>query len=231
MKRTPRVFSVRIALACLVFAVLVAVGSVPLLAWRAWAWRLALSWNKIELYEFDDPKHGPTSVSAQRLFGSAIWMHAPVQPPLQGAPTPFVVASDPRPSWALPVSDPWPDMHFAFSAGLPFPSARGWFEVPGSSEQVFRGFYLARPPSRMLSLRARNNAVYLPIVPRWPGLLANTLVFFLIPFLPWTLWRWRRFSQIERLGLCYGCRYEFPREIETCPECGTTRPPARKRSR
>ena len=102
--------------------------------------------------------------------------------------------------------------------------------MPGSSVHVFGGFYLAEPPSRMLSLRLRNNDVYLPIVPRWPGLVANTLVFFLIAFVPWTLLRWRRLSRIERLGLCYACRYEFPREIMTCPECGTSRPPERGRT-
>lgn len=77
---------------------------------------------------------------------------------------------------------------------------------------------------------ARQRNLYLPIVPFWPGLIANTLVFFAIPFVPWTLWRWRRFSRIERLGLCYRCLYEFSPDIGTCPECGVRRPPKREKS-
>ncbi|MGD1916002.1 MAG: hypothetical protein ACFCBV_07435 [Phycisphaerales bacterium] len=223
--------SVRIALACLTLAVVLAVGSVPVLAWRAQAPHLGSLWSTIDLYEFEHPDRGPTSAARQRLLGFTTWHHAPVHPPVQGFPSPSVVEHDPRPSWAVPVSEPWPEMHFAFRVGVPLRSAAGWYEVPGSSEQAIGRFFLAQPPSRNLSLHLRNRITDFPIVVVWPGLIANTIIFFAIPFVPWTLWRWRRFSRIERLDLCYRCLYEFPREIEICPECGTRRPPARRAAR
>lgn len=92
-------------------------------------------------------------------------------------------------------------------------------------EQVVGPLRIAQSPSSYLLIDAGSVYFRFPFIPRWPGLLANTLIFFMIPFLPWTLLRWRRLRRIERLGLCYACQYEFPRAIKTCPECGTVRPP------
>ncbi len=228
MKRKPRVIQLRIVLACLLLAVVVAVGSVPVLAWRAHAINSRTMWHKWELFQLDDPRMGRVRIVHQRLFGSTMWYHEHPPQIIAGGPPRTSVQTDPRPSWARPIGDPWPQVHFARAVGVPFSSAKGWEEVPGTSAEVVPGLYLTGRPSRMLSFHFGNHIFDIPFVPRWPGLLANTLVFFLIPFLPWTLLRLRRLRRIERLGLCYKCRYEFPREIQTCPECGIARPPERK---
>lgn len=225
VKRKPRVIRAWAVLACLVFAVVVAVGSVPVLAWRVYAINNKSVWHKFELFDLDDPRTGRTRIVRQRLFGSTTWHHEHPPQIIAGGPRRTSAQTDPRPEWALPVSDPWPQMHVAQAVGAPFSSARGWLEVPATSAEVLPGLYLTDRPSRMLSVHLPNDILDFPFVPRWPGLLANTFLFFAIPFVPWTLLRWRRMRRIERLGLCYQCRYEFPREISICPECGTTRPP------
>lgn len=225
MKRKPRVIRLWAVLACLVFAVAIAVGSVPVLAWRAQSVRTGFANRTIEVFELDRPPSGPTIIYHERFIGFTVWLHGHPSSFFPGLPKPSKVQTDPRPAWARPVSDPWLEGHHANSVGLPFPSAVGWYELPNSAAEVLPGLYLTDRPSRMLSVHLPNDILDFPFVPRWPGLLANTLLFFAIPFVPWTLLRWRRLRRIERLGLCYQCRYEFPREISICPECGTTRPP------
>ncbi|NRA59286.1 MAG: hypothetical protein HRU13_14340 [Phycisphaerales bacterium] len=230
MKRRPRVISVRAVVVSLLFAVVVAVGSVPLLAWRAQHAATLYGWPGTSQFEFDDPSATRTTVSHRSLLGYTDWMHAPTGS-VWGTRPPAPVPSDPRPSWARPVSEPWPTWHFANEAGFPFKSARGWYEVPSTGRQIIGPFFLSDRPSRMMSIHTNfGNDPEVPIVPLWSGLIANTLVFFAIPFVPWTILRHRRLARIERLGLCYKCRYEFPRDIKTCPECGTTRPRGREDS-
>lgn len=228
MKRRPRVFSAKIALACLVLAVVLAVGSVPVLAWRAQVFIHQHGYQTIELFRLDRSPHSPVVLARQDVLGYVRWAHSPPGPPIAQLPPETDVLVDPRPAWAQPRARPWPEGHEALSVGLPFPSALGWYEIPSDSRPLWAPVWKSSPPSRMLHIDRHLYWISLPFVPRWPGLLANTLIFFLIPFAPWTLLRWRRLSRIERLGLCYRCQYQFPREIMTCPECGTSRPSGRK---
>lgn len=231
MKRKPRVITVRIVLACLLFAVVVAVGSVPLLAWRGQAHVSTMVGQWSRLYDITAGPSRGGYASHDRDIGFQRWIYnADSLVPL-GASGTTPLSVDPRPTWAKPSDGSQPEYHLALSVGFPFASARGSYSEGSYYTRLIGALWIAQAPEELVAWRSGGPYVDVPIVPRWPGLLANTLLFFLIPFVPWTFLRWRRLSRIERLGLCYRCRYEFPRNIGTCPECGTTRPPARTPTR
>lgn len=75
--------------------------------------------------------------------------------------------------------------------------------------------------SNWMSNAYRHNEKRLPILPLWPGFLANTLFYASVPWLLMfgvaTLIRRRRI----RRGLCIQCAYPIS-GLSVCPECGTT---------
>jgi hypothetical protein len=80
----------------------------------------------------------------------------------------------------------------------------------------YRGLYLARsqttPAEPMTSLA-------IPLLPIWPGLLADTLLFSLLADLIW--WGFVTFRR-RRLppGHCPACGYDLHGSKVVCPECG-----------
>lgn len=225
MKRKPRVIRVWAVLACLAFAVVVAVGSVPLLAWRGQPHSLQQALRGFTWYEMRGSTGSAMYFGNTRRIGLESWDVGTQGSKHPALPAPIPTTSDPRPAWALPRDGSSSPHHVAWSVGVPFRSAVGWASGITTFDPVLGPLWISQPPSRIAKFDAGRMYFKIPVVPHWPGLLANTLIFFMIPFLPWTLLRWRRLRRIERLGLCYQCRYEFPREISICPECGTTRPP------
>ncbi|MEO1278048.1 MAG: hypothetical protein AAFV77_03735 [Planctomycetota bacterium] len=230
MRRRPRVISVRAVVASLLFAVVVAVGSVPLLAWRFTRsphWVPGLGFAE---YSMTQGPNAGAMIWHFRDVGYSQWNFVTSSRLPSVTNQGIEVRTDPRPRWALPPGGDGPPIFIAHSAGFPFLSARGWrFGSCGMSHLIGPVWLLDRP-CRELQIDGHFLGMSVAIVPRWPGLIANTLFFFSVAFVPWTLVRWRRLARIERLGLCYKCRYEFPRDIKTCPECGTTRPRRREDS-
>ena len=130
------------------------------------------------------------------------------------------------PQWPAWLRLPSPDASVlsasARAAGWPSLclSQHSWVHADGTAES--RG-----------SLRVRDFKIYtrsydpdagtVPLLPVWPGLLANTAVFaggwFAAVILPWAGWKaWRR-SRRVRKGLCGGCGYALGGQPR-CPECG-----------
>lgn len=231
MKRRPRIFSVKIALACGGFALLASIGGAGALA--LFGDRIGPGPNHVglTLYRYDAGEPGGFIMGRFAWIGYERWTTMPEQSMPASVPEPAWADADPRPRWARHREPAWPTDHHAAAAGWPFKGVAGWHPSPAPVRRLGGGVYLAERPSRMLFIKLPRTTYTIPFVPIWPGMLANTLLFFLIPFVPWTLLRWRRLTRIERLGLCYKCRYEFPRELGICPECGTSRPPARGRAR
>lgn len=225
MKRKPRVVRARMVEVCLLFAVVVAVGSVPLLAWRGQMYVSTMVGQGRRLYDITAGPSRGGYASHTWDIGFQKWIYNAKSLVPLGASGTIPQSVDPRPTWAKPSGGSQPAYHLALSVGFPFASARGSYSEGSYYSQLIGRLWVAQAPEELIAWDSGSAYVDVPIVPRWPGLLANTLLFFAIPFAPWTLLRWRRLRRIARLGLCYQCRYEFPREISICPECGTTRPP------
>lgn len=100
-----------------------------------------------------------------------------------------------------------------FSAGWPLRSFQG-------SDYLTPGVQTVIPP--VLAdvpawIKAGGHKV--PIAPRWPALLANTLLFSLPFAAGWTVFSaWRR-AHLRRRGLCLACGYNAT-GLDRCPECG-----------
>lgn len=144
-------------------------------------------------------------------------------------------ASDPSlrlPTWVsnamLAVDDTECVMVTADEYGWPLP-ALGWFlQTKGWPPQGSWGIPLparAVPQPPIFGSNAGDRA--LPLLPLWPGLLANTAIYALlwavsVLMLPAVRRRARR-----RRGRCVRCNYEVL-GLDTCPECGTLVPSAPK---
>ncbi len=230
VKRKPRVIRAWAVLACLVFAVVVAVGSVPVLALWFERGPGALVGRADSTHVCTKgPDRGAMFWQASGL-GVDEWSFLPGVKAMVTSPAEVEVRADPRPAWARRSEPEASAGGRVRSVGWPFQSALGWTFQSYRARHVMGSIWLVGSPSSGLKIEGGAWSVLIPVVPRWPGLLANTAIFFAIPYVPWMLLRWRRLSRIERLGLCYRCQYEFPREIKTCPECGTKRPPGRERA-
>lgn len=60
----------------------------------------------------------------------------------------------------------------------------------------------------------------LPIVPVWPGLIADILFWSVVWFIPGVIWRTLCAARRKRRGLCLVCGYSIE-DLEVCPECGS----------
>lgn len=61
---------------------------------------------------------------------------------------------------------------------------------------------------------------YVPLLPNWPGLLANLLFYAAMVLGPLVLWRWWRLRRRVKRGCCVACGYELGAGVGVCPECG-----------
>lgn len=59
----------------------------------------------------------------------------------------------------------------------------------------------------------------LPLIPIWPGLLANTAIFAAAWFTPGFVWRTARTHRRRQQGRCLACGYDTA-TLPACPECG-----------
>lgn len=59
-----------------------------------------------------------------------------------------------------------------------------------------------------------------PYLPRWPGLLGNTLFYAALVLMPLALLRWHKLRRRATRGLCVACGYESGEGVRVCPECG-----------
>ncbi len=103
----------------------------------------------------------------------------------------------------------------AISAGFPFEAAYGtWGWSMGGPASVERGIVEGRVLGRWWTV---------PYLPRWWGLLGNTLVYALVALGIMALLRHRTLSRRRAAGRCVACAYELGEGVAVCPECGLGR--------
>jgi len=103
--------------------------------------------------------------------------------------------------------------------GVPFRAMR--WEAVRASRGLDTGPFVDHVPDWRRGIRVGNLQAWLPLVPHWPGLLANTALYgsawALLLFGPGIIRRMRR----RRAGRCVKCGYDLRGSTSTsCPECG-----------
>lgn len=96
----------------------------------------------------------------------------------------------------------------------------GW---PFHSAKSLRRFALSDGNMREIgkwTVKVRGEAYTVPLLPHWPGLLANTAFYTLLVLTPIVLQRWWRLRRRRASGQCPACGYDMAGGAGVCPECG-----------
>ena len=101
--------------------------------------------------------------------------------------------------------------------------------VPSSDPQLLDDYFAAARPAMGIHLGIKapdwwpkaQGVHRLPLVPIWPGLLANTAIFAAAWFTPGFVWRTARTRRRQRRHQCVTCGYDKA-SLTVCPECGPT---------
>lgn len=194
-----RIITARIVLVSVVVGVVLAVASVPVAAFVVtqsyWAGRNGI---------LNDEE--PASLTEVRSIGfQMLEVHVGYH---TGAHFRMLdPTDDPRPPYARPAIYPG-FMLWYVRAGWP------WFAAEG------RKLQRDPTPGFLVETTIFANRWWIPLRPIWPGLLANTLFYAALVFLPLAGLRLARSRRRRRRGLCVACGYELGHGIAVCPECG-----------
>lgn len=214
--RRPRIVTGRLIVVAVVAGVLLAVVSVPVAA--GVSQRLVGSKRMDGSAYFFDTGHLVLvrwyEYPAAAFWGSQSGPHDEAEPlprwPMLGRAT--RVESDPRPGVATTPLDGELQSAGHYLAGWPWRSAY-------CVERMEPGTPTARRVGRW-DVSAFGKDWYVPLLPNWPGLLANVVFYTALVLSPVALWRWRRLRRRAKRGRCLACGYELGGGVGTCPECG-----------
>ena len=122
----------------------------------------------------------------------------------------------------------------SLSVGLPFTSLNSILYSGGEPDTLFYSSTFAgrtlRVTNRSLAFFASarragvaDTSFYIPTLPYWPGLIANTVVWGAVAWV--MVFGVRRLRAIlrRRKGLCTACAFPL-HQLPRCPECGTPSP-------
>lgn len=208
--RPPRILTVRLVAVALVAGVVLAVVNVPVAAVvgglplagaasRKWEGHFFLDGQFVIFERWRNPASERWSIfSGPHEMGGhvlAVW----------GSTSTTPLTRDPLPPRARPPRDGQVRSGQYRSAGWP------WRSAGGSQGEAPAGVWRARALSRFY---------WIPFLPHWPGLLANTIFYALLVLTPVVLWRWWRLRRRLKHGRCAACGYDLGGSDGVCPECG-----------
>lgn len=169
-----------------------------------------------------NPWVGPTTdrsnLAAMAVFDGPSWTNPPVSP-IDGI-------FDSTVRRGSPAQDPLTSRRCVSlghcASGWPLLALEGRWLTFSDSTWMAQGAVMRESRSTSVT-SSQQRPRLIPLIPRWPGLIGNTLIFASPLIALFTLFTLVRRRLRTRRGLCPVCAYPSSASLTTCPECGSQR--------